>query len=106
MGQYRLEDWDVVSNGDPYMAPEQSRIQLRGIVFDRNDEYFKDGDNLLTSVVELVDGKKVITVSGSVYILGKVSEKYEQWMKDNNIPFDPENPIKNITSSENIPAGS
>lgn len=90
----RLENWSVVpGSSDPYMAPELQSICLFGEVYGHPNPRHHDGKIVRTSRVMDVSGKVVKTYSGSVYELGVVSPDYVEWMKSNNIPFDPENPI-------------
>ena len=96
---YRLENWSVGDKGkNPYMAPELRKKYLNGEVYDNHN--FKDGTNITTSSIKNVDleleSAIVTTSSGSKYRLGKPSEEYLKWLKDNNITFNPNNPIKII----------
>jgi len=83
--EYHLHRWSVV--GDFFKAPEAQRIRLSGF---RN----QDERRVTTSAVELVEGRRITTVSGSIYILEDIDPDYLNWMVDNNYPYDPENPIK------------
>ena len=52
-----------------------------------------DGKSVVTSYIVFSNGKEVTTYSGTLYILGEPASEYLTWMKENNIDFDPENPI-------------
>ena len=91
----RLENWSVVPGAsDPYMAPELHGICLQGEVYDHPNQRHNDGKIVRTSRVMDVSGKVVKTYSGSIYELGEPSPDYVEWMNNNNINFDPQNPIK------------
>jgi hypothetical protein len=85
MAEYTLENWSVYA--DPYKAPEVGAIRLHGT---------RSGHELpvLTNYVDRVDGRRVTTLSGSVYVLGEPSAKYRQWMAENGIAYDPEHPVR------------
>lgn len=72
----RIEDWSVVSDADPYTAPELIRPQLRGHVY--GHPKFEDGHLVHTSYIKEVKDGKVITASGSEYELGVVDPDYEK----------------------------
>jgi hypothetical protein len=77
---YRIENWGITTDADPYKAPEQRKSRLCGDVYGHPN--FGEGHNITTSSivrVEAVDPttKLVYTSSGSCYILGKVAEEYE-----------------------------
>ena len=84
---YHLHKWAVVSDNDPYRAPEARSICLTG---------FRDNEvsQVITSEVVEINGNYIRTWSGSIYILDDVDPEYAAWMKANGIDFDPENPIK------------
>lgn len=84
---YHLNNWSVISNADPYTPPEYECKKLSGIREEDNKE-------VITSTIMSADGNKIITYSGSVYILGEIDPGFLTWMKENNISFDPANPIK------------
>lgn len=72
----RLENWCIVSDGDPYLAPEMQKSYLNGKVY--GHPRFDEGHYVTTSrIIEVKDGK-VHTRSGSVYELGKVDPSYEE----------------------------
>jgi hypothetical protein len=82
---YHLHRWSVV--GSAWVAPEAQTIRLSGF---RNQEERK----VVTSAVDKIDGRTITTASGSVYILEDIDPDYLNWMVDNNIKYDPDNPIK------------
>ena len=88
MATYRLHKWSVESARDLWQAPELASIRLVGY---RDDE---TEHRVITSPIVEINGKNITTYSGSVYILEDISPDYLQWMQDNGITFDPDNPIK------------
>lgn len=86
MATYQLHKWAVVGDGDPWVAPELCSKRLTGY----RD---KETKQVVTSPIVKVEGKKITTRSGSVYILEDVSEQYREWLRDSGIPFNPEQPI-------------
>ena len=89
---YKLENWSVIGNS--YQAPEIRQLTLRGQVY--NHPKYKDGEIILTSNITNVDGKHITTRNNNIYILGKVYQEYLEWMWENNIIYNEENPIKII----------
>lgn len=81
-----ITDWSVGNSA--YDAPELKIIRLMGTL--------ESGKKIITSPVVEVAGRSVRTASGSVYILGDISPDYHQWMQENNMPYDPEQPIKAV----------
>ena len=86
--QYHLHRWSVV--GDYGIAPEARHIRLCGF---RNTEERM----VFTSAVVEANGRSITTESGSVYILEDIDPDYLLMLRDNNIPYDPENPIRIIS---------
>lgn len=87
MAEYHLHCWSVGSTGDPFQAPELHHKRLAG-------RRCEDDREIVTSSIVSVDGRRVTTYSGSVYILEDIDPSFLAWMKDNNYEYDPENPIK------------
>ena len=78
---YSLENWSMVAIiEDPYKAPELMQFALRGVVY--GHLRFNDGVRVLTSNIIGVDGKIVLTRSGSRYELGTVDAEYEELFPD------------------------
>lgn len=93
MDKTRLENWSV--QGDRYQAPECAQPCLVGKVYNHpKSDRHPDGKKIRTSFIKKIEGKVITTYSGTVYCLGKPDSKYLQWIKNNNIKFDPENPIR------------
>ncbi len=88
----RLENWTCRQGGSGYEAPEISALLLEGEVYNHPVHRHFDGKGITTSNVVSVDGRTVQT-RNTTYELGEAKPEYVQWMKDNNIAFDPENPI-------------
>ena len=85
--EYHLKNWSVIMQGDPYTAPELFCQQLVGL---RDD----DPREVITSRIVSVQGRRVTTYSGSVYILDEINPEYLSWIKVSGYTYDPENPIK------------
>jgi len=84
----RLENWSVVNYDDsPYLAPELRTTTLRGEIYNDENNRFQDGKSISTSrLLELnFEENYGFTLSGTRYILGKMDEGYENWLKENNI---------------------
>lgn len=86
----KLECWSMSRN--PFHAPELGTERLQGKVY--GHPKYEDGVSILTAFIKSVDGKVVTTSSGRIYLLGEPDPKYVKWMKENNIPFDPEKPVR------------
>lgn len=96
---FRLQDWAVVGDDDPWIPPELRRIRVSGKVYDH--DAFHAGEEITTSPVVHVEGR-VIRTRGGVesdppycYVLdGPPSADYAAWCGANRIPIDEEHPIK------------
>ncbi len=89
----RIEGWALVyGNDDPYMPPEYRGRCLKGEVYGhpRRD----DGETIRTSRIVSVDGLRVMTSSGSLYVLGEPRQDYLDWLREHNLPYDPADPIR------------
>jgi hypothetical protein len=85
-----LQNWSVVPGSiDPFVPPELSGIKVVG-------KRQSDGKVVMTSRVKRVDGRRVTTKSGSVYVLGAISRQYRAWLKQRGIAYDKANPIRSI----------
>ena len=81
MKRYVLKNWCIVTNNDPYTAPEHKKPRLNGDV--HGHPHFREGENVTTSSIV---GKTfagcflVRTKSGSLYEIAAtdVNPKYEQ----------------------------
>jgi hypothetical protein len=91
-----LENWSCVHSGDLYLPPEVLSVFLRGKIYGHpNQERFPDGKGICTSAIKDIDGRMVLTNSGSTYILGKVDPEYKKWTEETlGKIWDDENPIK------------
>lgn len=85
MKVYNLKNWSVCGGGVFFSG----FARLYG-------ERAEDKQEVLTSQIAQVNGRFVITKSGSVYILHNISDDYLQWMKSNHIDYDEEEPLKGI----------
>jgi len=78
----RIEDWEIVWKGSLYSAPECFVPVIRGNVFDNPN--FCDGDLIYTSQLVDFSAEKVLTVSGSVYELGMISQRFKDYLIEND----------------------
>lgn len=87
----KIDNWSIIGNNNPYLAPELRSIFLHGIV----DDHPRLGKNIkmTSSRIVTAEGLTITTKSGSVYELGNVDPKYLEYLKENNIEFNPEQPI-------------
>jgi hypothetical protein len=86
MAEYKITNWSLVEDEtNPFRAPEMRDKMIRG---SRDD-----GHEVVTSAIVAVDGRRITTRSGSIYILQDANPLYVQWMKDNGFSFDPEHPM-------------
>jgi len=78
----KLENWAVVQDYDPYMAPEDRKARLHGTVYGHPKH--DDGKRIATSSIQKIDpvAKTVTTRSGSVYELGTVDPEWEAQFPD------------------------
>jgi hypothetical protein len=74
-----LKNWSVLAN-----------VRLLGNVYNHpNSERFSDGKSVITSAIEQVDGKRVTTYSGTVYLLEEPNPDYKSCISK----YDPEDPV-------------
>jgi hypothetical protein len=72
-----LNNWSMVGDPNPYLAPECRSYHLQGYV--SNHPNFEDGHGITTSrIVSMKDENIIITKSGSEYTLGTVDPEYER----------------------------
>jgi hypothetical protein len=86
VSEYRLENWSVYC-GDPYQPPELGGIRLHGTRVGEDSP-------VVTNYVDHVEGRRVTTLTGSVYVLGEPDPQYLRWMAENGHAYDPEQPIR------------
>lgn len=91
----KIDDWSVNVDSDPYRAPELMERIVTGTVVETDSERLNVGKciDIRTSRLIEISGK-TLKSRGSTFILGNIDPNYEKYMKDNNIAFDPENPIR------------
>lgn len=88
MAEYKLYRWCVwCDQSDPYQAPETVPFCLVG---------FRDQEakRIITSPIKSVDGRKITTMSGSIYHLEDIDPAYLQWIHDNGFNYNPDDPFK------------
>jgi hypothetical protein len=82
----RLENWSIVNNLDPFQAPELQVKRLEGDIYNDELRNLKDGKRVVTSRLLKLDLiNNVAQTNNTEYILGKMSEEYAEWLKNNNI---------------------
>jgi hypothetical protein len=87
MAVYNLYKWSVsVDPYNGYTAPEARRAYLIGF---RNDEK----KPVATSYIKKVEGRRITTESGSVYILEDIDPIYSKWLKDDGYLPDEDSPL-------------
>lgn len=86
MDKIHLHNWAVVTDNDPFKAPEIRGSYLRGT---REDEL----KPVVTSRIMSVNGRE-ITTRNTIYVLGEIDLEYLQWIKDDGLEYDYDNPIK------------
>ncbi|RLI71030.1 hypothetical protein DRO91_06060 [Candidatus Heimdallarchaeota archaeon] len=90
----KIDNWSCVPVlDDPYKAPEQRGLALRGNVYGHPLKSIYDGALARTANIKEVCGRKIKTVN-SWYKLGKIDPEYKKWLKKNYKDWDWRNPIK------------
>ncbi len=82
----RIEKWSIGSAYfNPYQAPELQKKYLYGEIYDDEKGRFENGTYISTSSIQELDlENNVAETKNTTYILGKPSEDYLKWLKDNN----------------------
>lgn len=70
---YKLENWSVVYDPNPFLAPECREPMLHGFSF--GDPRREDGDEVTTSLIKGKRGDRVCTMN-SEYELGEPDPNY------------------------------
>ena len=73
----RIEEWGTVAY-NPYTAPECGQM-ISGKVY--GSATHKDGKHIRTSIITEVDGRYVMTSSGSTYLLGEPDPNFIKFCK-------------------------
>lgn len=90
----RIDMWSVCfAIHDPWLAPELKGQALHGFVNDH--PLFKESSpkRVTTSPITKIDGRKIVTASGTVYILGRIEPKYRKWLRECRPAWDWRKPI-------------
>lgn len=88
-----IHNWKIVPTSyDPYQAPELMDRSIAGNVF--NHPHFDDGQTVITSRIVDAEGRKVFTLSGSEYQLGKIDRGYRAWLRKERPDWNWKKPIK------------
>ena len=92
---YILKNWFVNETGDAFTSPEAKRIMVGGNVY--NHPSIPDGKTIVTSTIEEVYIRYILTNTGSVYKLhGRPKKEYYEWLIKNGHIYDGYEPIKII----------
>jgi hypothetical protein len=87
----KLEKWSVRWSDEPFRAPEIRNKTVVGTVF--GSDKFPDGTNLALGLIVEANGKTVKTSDGLTFDLGEPEPEYLAFLRENDIPFNAENPI-------------
>ena len=83
----KLEDWYVVVDNNPYLAPELLTYRLAGKT--HNDPRFENGENVFTSHIVMLDvGERVAKTKNTTYYLGAPATAWLEWLFQNNYRLD------------------
>lgn len=88
-----IHEWAVVPGGGRYDAPEVAGIRITGVVVD-HPKRPGGPKQITTSRVLSADGRFVTTQPGTRYQLGRIEPGYRKWLREQQIPYDPANPIR------------
>ena len=81
-----LRDWAVISNQDPYTAPENRFLMLVGTL--------TSGERIVTSEV-MSSIERLVRTKNSTYKLDGLPEKgYTEWLTKHGLKNDSKNPVK------------
>jgi hypothetical protein len=90
-----LEEWSITGLGTILTPPECRCPILQGKVGGGHHPtlgYTKD-KTILSSRIKTVEGRKITTLSGSVYRLGRVNPLFSRWCDDKGFFISEEEPI-------------
>jgi hypothetical protein len=90
----RLTSWSIgYGEHDAYLPPELLRPRLMGLC--QGHPRKENGSHITTTPIWRVDGRFVVTKSGSHYeLVGDPEPGYLEYLKTIGREYDPENPIK------------
>ena len=96
---YHLTNWSTALDprASPYTPPEARDTVLRGNVW--HHPSYKQGDYITTSGIKSVEGRRVVTRSGSIYWLLDPDPKFVEYLDMIGFDFDPESPIRAIRAT-------
>lgn len=90
-----LDDWSIChrrSEKSLWTPADSMPTCLKGIV--SGHPKFGSGKLITTSQIALVEGREITTKSGTIYLLGKVSQQYVKWCHANGIKYDDIKPVQ------------
>lgn len=91
--KYFIRNWYVAKRIGFYLAPEVVQPKIGGQVY--GHPIFADGKDIVTSTIARVNGREIVTNTGSIYVLdGEPCSDYLRWCNENGYKYDPVNPIR------------
>lgn len=91
LGCIVLQDWYVRYNEDLYSPPELSTRVLCGKAY--GHPKFSDGDGVITSSIIGIRGRRVQTVGGRTYLLGRIQGEYREWLRESGLRYNARMPV-------------
>jgi hypothetical protein len=79
---YKLENWEITGDNDPFIAPECQKIYITGEIY--NHPGFLDGTRITTSSIQGVEDNNIVITKNSKYELGEPDVVYVEWCRENN----------------------
>ena len=87
-----IHQWRVLLKRDSvYQAPELASLRISGFVY--GHPKFPDGRGIVTSRIVNVTKRRVTTLSGSQYFLGRIDLSYRRFLRTYEPEWDWRNPI-------------
>lgn len=89
----KLANWSfTASSSNPYLAPERAGLSAQGNVTGHGS--FIDGDHVVTSQIQDIQGREFSTFSGSKYVLvGDPNPRYVAFLESIGWELDPNDPV-------------
>jgi len=86
----KIENWHVKLPLKGRPLSDQPFISLTGDIYGHPE--LADGEHATTSRVQTFDGRQIRTASRE-YELGEPSQSYKDWLVDEGLTYDPDNPL-------------
>jgi hypothetical protein len=88
-----ITNWSLISDNDPWTAPERSGLRLMGTVKGHPDK--PDGSDIVTSKIITVKGRRCTTATGNEYeLVGDPCAEYMNYLSEIGVAYDPVQPIR------------